>query len=415
LSRCISHFQLEKIIKKKGLSTGSHFVSFKLKKYSGLQTIKNKKNSYMKNEINLESLSIPSSSSSSSSSPSNNNNNNNEDANSSSPFIIDNNNNNNENENNQNRFIKYIKNLKDSERLLFYMMIAVILAFLIGFIIISITNDIDSVSKKLVGFPGQLFLNALKLLVLPLIFVSMLLSVANLGGISERGKIAKYTLIFYFVTTMLASILGAILVVSINPGKYSSKIIEDSSSNDDEDTPETITILDSVLNVFYGAIPSNIVQAAASYNVLAVLVFALWFGFTLSHPPNDRDIVTEEKVKLFIDIMQVIYDVLIRMVSSVIGLAPVGVFSLILSKIISSENFWSDLSSLGLYVVTVLIGLIFHSTVVLPCLFLFLTKKSPIPLIKASIPAYAFVLGIIYNIFFKIIILIIIIIIIIFK
>lgn len=111
--------------------------------------------------------------------------------------------------------------------LLFLIIIGVLVGFIVGAAANPSVNDIVDPEKKattimLIGFPGELFMNMLKLLILPLIVASLICALATLDS-KATGKIGRRTVLYYLSTTLLAVILGIVLVVSIRPGESGNK------------------------------------------------------------------------------------------------------------------------------------------------------------------------------------------------
>lgn len=111
--------------------------------------------------------------------------------------------------------------------LLFLIIIGVVVGFIVGAAANTSVNDIVDPEKKattvmLIGFPGELFMNMLKMLILPLIVASLICALATLDS-KATGKIGRRTVLYYLATTLLAVILGIVLVVSIRPGESGSK------------------------------------------------------------------------------------------------------------------------------------------------------------------------------------------------
>ena len=114
-----------------------------------------------------------------------------------------------------------------TDLLLVLIIIGVIIGFLIGALVNGPVNKIEDMEEKktvimLIGFPGELFMNMLKMLILPLIVASLICALAALDA-KATGRVGRRALIYYFSTTILAVILGIVLVVSIQPGKNSSE------------------------------------------------------------------------------------------------------------------------------------------------------------------------------------------------
>ena len=132
--------------------------------------------------------------------------------------------------------------------LLFAIVIGVLVGFIIGAAANPSVNNIKDPEKKattimLIGFPGELFMNMLKMLILPLIVASLICALATLDS-KATGKIGRRTVLYYLTTTLLAVILGIVLVVSIRPGESGDK-----GSVEDERISKPRRNLDSFLDL----------------------------------------------------------------------------------------------------------------------------------------------------------------------
>ncbi|XP_022779105.1 excitatory amino acid transporter 1-like [Stylophora pistillata] len=130
--------------------------------------------------------------------------------------------------------------------------------FLIGAVINPTVQDIENPETKatttmLIGFPGELLMNMLQVIILPLIVASLITAVSHLDA-RATGKIGRRALLFYLTTTLSAAILGMVLVSSIRPGKTDSPT--GSKSN-----PNPYTTRDSFLDLIRSCFPSNLVEA----------------------------------------------------------------------------------------------------------------------------------------------------------
>ena len=109
-----------------------------------------------------------------------------------------------------------------SDLLLVLIIIGVVIGFVIGALVNGPVNEIDDMEDKktvimLIGFAGELFMNMLKMLILPLIVASLICALASLDA-KATGRVGRRALVYYLSTTVLAVILGIVLVVSIQPG-----------------------------------------------------------------------------------------------------------------------------------------------------------------------------------------------------
>ncbi|KAM3174374.1 hypothetical protein ACTXT7_010673 [Hymenolepis weldensis] len=124
---------------------------------------------------------------------------------------------------------------------------AVILGLVIGISVKFTHPDISQRTKTLVAFPGDLLMNMLKMLIIPLITSSLISGLANLDT-KSCGKIGTYALIYYFTTTLMAVVLGIVLVVAIHPGNPAIKeTLVNGSTKKAESSPHT---LDAFLDLF---------------------------------------------------------------------------------------------------------------------------------------------------------------------
>ena len=185
-----------------------------------------------------------------------------------------------------------------SERCKFDLTLATILAALLGagagILIQKIVtkNDANAVIsdewKKLIEFPGKIWLSALKLLVLPLISLMMVILPSR---VANFGRIAKTALPFYVFTSICACIQGSVWVNIIQPGTiYAGEVDVDGDFETSSlaDTSE----MDTILGIFARAVPSNIVEAMSKIQILGVIVFFFCYGLLLRNVnPKDRETV----------------------------------------------------------------------------------------------------------------------------
>jgi Na+/H+-dicarboxylate symporter len=139
------------------------------------------------------------------------------------------------------------KQLKDN-LLLGFTVLAVILGVVVGVLVRSYT-DLKPSQKMLFGFPGELFLRMLKFLIIPLISSSIIAGIASLGSANKTGKVALVAFIYYISTTVLAAVLGIILVVTIQPGSRVSNLKNSNGTSKDPLNGRTISPVDTILDL----------------------------------------------------------------------------------------------------------------------------------------------------------------------
>ena len=158
---------------------------------------------------------------------------------------------------------------------------------------------------------------------------SLITGVSALGDIRHVGKTGVRTIIYYFLTTSIAVIIGIVLVQIISPGLGVEESVSVASKVHGK---EDLTILDTILRVFVdpankakGAFPSNIFAAMSQMNVLGVIVFSLFFGGALT--------MIGEKAKPVIVIFEGMNEAILKMIHLVFYLLPIGVFGLIVGRL----------------------------------------------------------------------------------
>ncbi len=218
---------------------------------------------------------------------------------------------------------------------------------------------------------GRIFIASLKLLVVPLVLVSLICGSSSLGDSARMGPIAVKTLSFYLATTAIAISLALFFAVLIGPG--TGVVMEGVADFQARPAPP---LTDVIVDIF----PSNPVRAMADGKMLQIIVFALLFGYAISHAgePGRR------LASFFRDVDAVI----MKMVEVLMTLAPYGVFAL-LSKLFSSMGIGAILD-LAAYFFTVLGVLLLHALGVYSLLLRSLAGLSPATLLRKMRPIWAF-------------------------
>jgi len=232
-----------------------------------------------------------------------------------------------------------------------------------------------------IAFIGDLFLQALFALVVPLVISSMIVGIASLGDVRKLGSIGLRTILFFLTTTGLAVLVGLILVVVIHPGTPAeqsnlepSQEQRSSISERIEDKPTTLG--DLLKSILTSLVPKNLFVAMAEMQILPLIVFALVFGGVLT--------TIGEKGAFVIRLFEGINEAMMAIVHLLMWIAPVGIGALLAGRLGEAggfTGFWPQLASLGTYVGTVLLALAIHGLVILPLALRFMAKR--------SVPSYA--------------------------
>ncbi len=251
------------------------------------------------------------------------------------------------------------------------------LGIIVGLILNMISDGSDSgpltawVVEYVFDVVGRIFIASLKLLVVPLVFVSLVCGSAAMGENVKMGRIAFKTLALYLFTTAVAITIALTLANIINPGMGI-------------DTTATATYVaatpPSFKDVLIGIFPTNPIQAMSEGNMLQIIVFAILVGVAITQAGAAG--------KSTLVGFQTFNEVIMRMVTILMHLAPFGVFCL-LAKLFTEEGF-TAIFNLALYFMTVTLVLLIHAGVVYTSIFSFFTRLNPLTLIKNMRPAMLF-------------------------
>ena len=228
-------------------------------------------------------------------------------------------------------------------------------------------------SFRIVKTLGELFINGLRMLVVPLVLFSMITGIANLGDIRHVGRTGRIAFFYYLATTGIAVGLGLFLVNFIQPGAGANITHLDQIAGENARTKHL-----SVYEVLTGIVHPNIVAAMVNMEILPLILFSLIFGAILT--------TIGEKGRLVLQVAEGCNEAILRFVQLVVALAPIGVFGLVGSKVgqeVIKGNLGAELARLGKYVLTVEISLLVHGFIVLPLIFFLFTRRNPFVYIKA--------------------------------
>lgn len=230
-------------------------------------------------------------------------------------------------------------------------------------------------------FIGQLFLNALKMLIVPLIVSSIIIGVAGIGATEDLGRLGGKTILYYLSTSLLAILVGLAAVNLIQPGVVDGSAQEVFGLSADAATLEAQFAdkgADDIVGVFLRMIPSNIVAAATEGEMLGLIFFSLLFGFFLTRIPNQ---FAEAQYNFWNGMFQI----MMRITDLVMRFAPIGVFALV-AKTVAVTGL-DAFVPLAKFFFTVVLGLGIHFFITLPLLLRFVGGVRPILHYRAVGPA----------------------------
>ncbi len=215
-------------------------------------------------------------------------------------------------------------------------------------------------SMRAVEWLGTLFLDALKMTIIPLIMAAVISGVASLGDVRKLGKVGGYTVLYYLSTTALAVLTGLIIVNLLEPGVgYERPHHSPPPEAVAQEAPAFTDILRTLIT-------PNLVAAAADTQLLPLIVFCLIFAAALT--------TTGEKGSAVIGFFNGLNEVMMKVVIWIMYFAPVGIFALIAARLGQAGGgpaFWNEISLVGRYILAVIVGLMIHFAVLFVILRMF--------------------------------------------
>jgi Na+/H+-dicarboxylate symporter len=246
------------------------------------------------------------------------------------------------------------------------------------------TGDLFGVTfYAMYDFIGRLFLNALQMLIVPLVAASIITGMASIGRSGRLGSVGGKTLAFYVLTTLFAVLVGLVLVNTVQPGLADGQPVREelaleASRAQVAENIKSGTAAD-VVEVFIRMVPENILHAATSNNgILAVIFFSLLFGFFMTR-------VAGRPGEVLQDFWQGVFEVMMQMTHWVMLFAPIGVFALV-AKVVAETGF-AAVQPLVIFALTVVAAMLVQSLVILPVLLSFIGQVNPWKMYRAMAPA----------------------------
>jgi Na+/H+-dicarboxylate symporter len=212
------------------------------------------------------------------------------------------------------------------------------------------------------GWIGDLFMKLLRMIIVPLVLTSIISGVASVGGGKALGRLFGKTIGYYVLSSLLAVLIGLLLVNLISPGVGAN--MTDRAQGELPELDTATSPVELVLDV----VPENVIEAAASADMLALIFFCIVFGAAVTGlPDRPREIV--------VGLVEALFQAMMRLTSGIIKFLPIGVFALI-TRMVATTGF-EAFKPLALYAATIGSGLTLHLFVTLPLLLIVLGRISP--------------------------------------
>lgn len=234
-------------------------------------------------------------------------------------------------------------------------------------------NTINQKVMAISKWVGDLFLRLLKMVTIPLIVTSLITGITSLGNATRFGAMFSRTLLYYLSTSLLAIFTGIFVVNLIRPG-IGAELPGSSGSLSTGQESMTSIFIDMVDRLF----PTNIIHSLGEGEFLSIISFSILSGIFII-------LVGGKHAKTLTDIFQAGFEVMMRMTMFIISLAPIGVLAFMVYAV--SSQGMEIFKTLSWYMVSVLLALLIHATVILPCLLKFVARRSPLEYARAMGPA----------------------------
>lgn len=263
---------------------------------------------------------------------------------------------------------------------------AIGLAFAYGSATHFLPVGLQSFSVATFDFLGAIFMNALKMLIVPLIMSSIIVGVANIGSGDDIGRLGVRTILFYAATTLSAILVGLVLVNIVQPGISDGEPARELLALEADTSLVQEKVggrgVGDLVDIFVRMIPPNIVSAAADGQMLGIIFFSILFGYFMTRVGHEHS----EPLFRFWDS---IFEVMMRITELVMRFAPLGVFGLIAAVVakLDFDDVQQFLALLLIYASVVAAALIIHLLVVLPVFLRLAGRIRPYSMFPAMAPA----------------------------
>lgn len=216
---------------------------------------------------------------------------------------------------------------------------------------------------------GTIFMNMIKMIIVPLVFSSLVIGVCSLGDVKKIGRIGAKTMAYYLGTTAFAIVLGLILAIVIQPGAGVNMPAEGVKAAAQAAPP----IMKVIIDIF----PTNAMEAMLKANMLQIIVFSLFIGIGIS--------MVGERAEYLKRTIDGLAEVSYKIVGMIMNFAPIGVFGLITPVV--AANGPAVLLPLLKVVIAVYLGCLLHAVIVYGAMLQFIGKISPMKFFKGIAPA----------------------------
>lgn len=258
-----------------------------------------------------------------------------------------------------------LKNMSITTKIMIAMAIGLVVGSLINTYALHLTFVQDYLVHGIFHMVGQMFINALKMLVVPLVTFSLICGVCGIGDVGMLGRVGIKAFILYMLTTALAISLALMIAILVQPGKNGDVAAIQTANFTAKEAPP-------ITDIFINIIPSNPIQAFANGEMLQIIFFVILFAIAM--------LVSGEAGQKLAQGAEKLNEVMMKVVTIVMECAPLGVFCL-MAKTFSEQGFDLILPMIG-YFSVVALCLLIHALGTLNLLLIVLAKLNPVKFLK---------------------------------
>ncbi|MCG7333345.1 dicarboxylate/amino acid:cation symporter [Salinicoccus roseus] len=275
--------------------------------------------------------------------------------------------------------------MKVGNKLTIQIIIALILGIIVGSVLSPMGDQgwVQWIDQYIFNVVGQLFLNMIFMMVVPVVFISIVLGVVNVGDPKMLGGIGIKALAFYLATTAIAITIAMVVANLLNPGEGQSQLLDSEEISEYRETElEGGSTGEAIQQGFdqtvINLIPTNIIEAMGTQNMLQIIAFAIFIGIAM--------IAAKDKSARLTALFEEANDVVMWIVMAIMKyFAAIGAFGLVATAFVQAG--FGAIQQLGMYFVCVLLALFIHLAIVYGSAVQFLAKKSFIWFLKNFAPA----------------------------
>lgn len=253
----------------------------------------------------------------------------------------------------------------------------ILIGMIAGIIVGAIAGD-GMLTNEILKPIGTIFINLIKMLVIPLIFFSLIVGIISMGAdIGKMGKIGGTTFVLYLTTTAFAVTIGLIIAKIISPGIGLDIPIPEIGT---QESKEVSGLLANFMSTLVGLVPTNPLASLSSGNILQVILFALLFGIAIN--------LTGEKAAPLRSIFEAAAEAMYTLTGLIMKVAPIGVFALM--AWVAGKFGLEVLKPLIKLIIAAYIASAIHALFTLSAFVKILGKYSPVKFFKGVLEPFAF-------------------------